>query len=546
VRGRITQAIAIPTFFVLFFAAGFAQERWVYTYDGPGNDSDGAFSIVEGLHGNLYAAGYTRGSVTRNDFAVVSLTSSGLERWAYQYRGPTEWDDQAFSIAVGLDGNLYVAGESPGNGTAYDFTVVSLTNSGGERWVYRYNGPGWGDDVARSIVAGPDGNLYAAGYTEGWGTGWDMTVVSLSASGEERWVYRYDSPRSGIDLAYSLAIGSDGNLYAAGRSHGGENSGDFTVISMTNSGAERWSYSYDGAGSYEDYAEAIMVGYDGNIYAAGTSYDSVTGWDFMVVSLTDLGTERWVYLYNGAANIHDHANSIVMGGDGNIYVAGWSHGSSTDYDFLVVSLSPSGAERWVYRHNGSGNNRDEAESIIVGSGDNIYAVGVSHDSMSVSDFVVVSLTLLGSERWFYRYNGSANGHDHGMSIIMGSDGNLYAAGSSREGWTGWDLTVVSLSPDVGVEEELCRPSVPDFCIMQNRPNPFHHSTVISYSLPHISEVHLSIYDITGRVVETLVDGTQQPGMHQVHWDRGDNPSGVYFYRLKAGASISARKMVVVE
>ena len=76
----------------------------------------------------------------------------------------------------------------------------------------------------------------------------------------------------------------------------------------------------------------------------------------------------------------------------------------------------------------------------------------------------------------------------------------------------------------------------------------------SNSLPAVTNVTLSIYDITGRLVETLVNETKQPGIHHVRWDRRLNPSGVYFYRLKAcpeksrraGEFVETRKMVVVE
>jgi hypothetical protein len=85
-----------------------------------------------------------------------------------------------------------------------------------------------------------------------------------------------------------------------------------------------------------------------------------------------------------------------------------------------------------------------------------------------------------------------------------------------------------------------------FFLLQNTPNPFHHSTSISYCLPDASQVTLSICDITGRLVETPVKGTQQPGIHEVRWNRKTNPSGVYFYQLNAGESIATKKMVVVE
>jgi photosystem II stability/assembly factor-like uncharacterized protein len=86
----------------------------------------------------------------------------------------------------------------------------------------------------------------------------------------------------------------------------------------------------------------------------------------------------------------------------------------------------------------------------------------------------------------------------------------------------------------------------DFRLEPNRPDPFQRSTMISYSLPQASHVTLVIYDVTGRPAETLVNESQQPGMHQVHWNGRDNPGSVYFYRLKAGESARARKVMIVK
>lgn len=90
---------------------------------------------------------------------------------------------------------------------------------------------------------------------------------------------------------------------------------------------------------------------------------------------------------------------------------------------------------------------------------------------------------------------------------------------------------------VGIENQSIKTArALHFEMRDNEPNPFRSSTLISYCLPATAQVTLSIYDIIGRLVETLVDETQQSGIHQVRWNRKDNPSGVYFYSLRAGGS----------
>jgi hypothetical protein len=93
-----------------------------------------------------------------------------------------------------------------------------------------------------------------------------------------------------------------------------------------------------------------------------------------------------------------------------------------------------------------------------------------------------------------------------------------------------------------------------FALAQNYPNPFNPSTTISYSIPETSNqvgVKLSVFNIRGQLVRTLVDQTQGAGTYNVNWDGTDDRgrqigSGVYFYRIQAGDFVSTRKMVVLK
>ena len=85
----------------------------------------------------------------------------------------------------------------------------------------------------------------------------------------------------------------------------------------------------------------------------------------------------------------------------------------------------------------------------------------------------------------------------------------------------------------------------DFRLEQNYPNPFNPSTMISYTLAKKSSVLLEIYSIIGQKVGTLVNGPQDPGAYHVRWTGPELPSGVYFYRLKAGAFTETKKMLLL-
>lgn len=83
-----------------------------------------------------------------------------------------------------------------------------------------------------------------------------------------------------------------------------------------------------------------------------------------------------------------------------------------------------------------------------------------------------------------------------------------------------------------------------FGLNQNYPNPFNPMTQIPYHLAQAEHVTLTVYDILGRPFETLVNRLQPPGTHNALFEALDAPSGVYLYRLQAGAYDETRQMVL--
>ncbi|MEZ4702502.1 MAG: T9SS type A sorting domain-containing protein [Rhodothermales bacterium] len=77
------------------------------------------------------------------------------------------------------------------------------------------------------------------------------------------------------------------------------------------------------------------------------------------------------------------------------------------------------------------------------------------------------------------------------------------------------------------------------------PNPFNSETVITYTLSADTEVELSVYTVTGRLVAALVNERQAAGPHAATWHAGEASSGIYLYTLRAGAFERTRRMVLL-
>ncbi|RJP78109.1 MAG: T9SS C-terminal target domain-containing protein [Candidatus Zixiibacteriota bacterium] len=103
-----------------------------------------------------------------------------------------------------------------------------------------------------------------------------------------------------------------------------------------------------------------------------------------------------------------------------------------------------------------------------------------------------------------------------------------------------------MEPTVGVENPNPGALPAVYALGQNRPNPFNPSTVIPFTLPQAAPVKLTVFDLSGRAVATLVDGWRTAGSHQVTFDGAGLASGLYLYRLQAGDFTAAGKMVLMK
>ena len=93
--------------------------------------------------------------------------------------------------------------------------------------------------------------------------------------------------------------------------------------------------------------------------------------------------------------------------------------------------------------------------------------------------------------------------------------------------------------------------ITSFKLLQNYPNPFNPSTTIEYEIPKSGNVEISVYDLSGRVIKTLLNENQQKGNFKIVWD-GTNQSdqkvssGFYVYSIKFDNAVFSKKMILIK
>lgn len=181
-------------------------------------------------------------------------------------------------------------------------------------------------------------------------------------------------------------------------------------------------------------------------------------------------------------------------------------------------------------------NRDDVNGSIFDIDDiEVKQLSAPYDWLSVSNFTGYTVEDASSSRslQFTTKGVSAGQYNTNMVVTTNDPQNPELV-----------VPITLTVADVVSNEELDTPLT--LSLNQNYPNPFNPATTISYTLNSTVEVQLDVFNIQGQRVATLVDGRQQAGEHNVAFNASNLSSGVYMYRLQAGAEILTRQMVLIK
>ena len=102
------------------------------------------------------------------------------------------------------------------------------------------------------------------------------------------------------------------------------------------------------------------------------------------------------------------------------------------------------------------------------------------------------------------------------------------------------------TPSPNSNEEDLSENPKSFLLHQNFPNPFNPTTNIEFEVPEISDVEIRIYNVSGRLVDTILNGRKQPGEYSIVWNASHLASGIYFVRMTTSKRVFTRKMVLLK
>ncbi len=427
------------------------------------------------------------------------------------------------------------------------------------------------------------------------GTGWIQQQKILASDGAS-----YDTFGNGVALSDSYAV-----VGAQLDDDRGLNSGSVYVLKLENGNWVETTKLTANDGAEEDHFGS-SVAISGDRIVIGASLDDDLGENSGSAYVFNLVDTTWVQeakLLASDGEIDDRFEEVAISGDyiivgawgdqdqgaltGSAYIylydgSGWnqqtkltaSDAAGGDQFGLDVAISGDYAIVGAYGNDDNGENsgsayiykRDgttwsEQQKLLAGNGSEFDEFGIS---VSISDsYAVVGADVTdeegensGSAYLFRREDslwteslrltaGDGKPYDFfGISVAVSADHLLIGAGGNDD--NGFDAgAAYAFDEYEATSVNESKPIPMDFSLNQNYPNPFNPVTTFTFTIPSSSFAILSIYDLLGREVATVVNEKLAPGVYTREWDATDQPSGVYFYRIQAGNFMETKKMVLV-
>jgi hypothetical protein len=540
---------------------------------GVATDAEGCVVVTGKFGGDVDFGSGPLVALGSSDVFVVKLDADGEHIWSRRFGG--EDVDIGNDVDVDGDGNVFVTGQfrgvvdfgggplvSAGN---HDIFVAKLSANGAHLWSRRYGGPAM--DLGNAVAADGGGDAIVTGSFQGvvdFGGGsrtsagyHDIFLLKLDAYGNHAWSHGFGGAVN--DHGHGVAVDGGDNVLVTGEFRG---TADFGGGPLTSAGNEDIFVARYNAGGTHQWSRRF-----GDAYFAQAGFDVaadadggavVTGWfwgtadlgggmlvsagekDAFIAKYDTVGAHQWSGRFgdtgwdagfgldtDGAGNVAVTGAfevSVDFGGGTLVNPGGPSFGCT---DIFVVKYGP--LSMWVEGPDRLPPERPGAFEATVSGGEPAYTF-----------------------RWY-----KAVDCDDPYWQSIGDDTSQLSAAARRSfciksevsdgaGDSTSRVHHVQIMHDkvIPLRRTSLNPSA--FALKQNVPNPFNPDTRITFDLPKVSRVSLAVYDVKGREVARLVDGSIDAGTHTVSFNADHLVSGIHFYRLVADEFVAVNKMIVLK
>lgn len=469
---RTCRFLAILSLLAAVASAGSVNPAWLKHYNGPTQSqyNEAADSYLDPLTGNLYVAG--AGELAANpggtDLVVMKYRPDGTRAWVSGFSGSgSNSDDIAQSIAVDSAGNVYIAGRASNVGAPYDDAAWAKYDSNGvELW---HRSSGWsGDDEAFGIAIGNAGDVYICGTDSGYGYLTAYMVARIDPSdGDTLWkrsfvldteafVRRspkdvhpdyFDSYDLYDNIAVAIAASPDSGVVTTGHGSDFDLDREWWTMKFTPSGDTLWTRTYHNPNTSEiddDVAFDLAVAGNGDIFAVGFDYyerSNSQGYNLAVVRYNSAGTQlNWRSIDVASEHGDDYAFSVALDDSSpqNVYVTGTlAYPYPLNEQISTMKFNNALTSRWGPAGATYGSDGDDRGYSVFYSQGRVYVTGRTGDDLIALSYPA-SNAAPQDTLWTYRFDGNDRMLDLGATVCATDSDHVFISGEvTHAGTPAW-------------------------------------------------------------------------------------------------------------
>ncbi|MEI6524203.1 MAG: T9SS type A sorting domain-containing protein [Bacteroidota bacterium] len=318
-----------------------------------GNTYDYAQALAIQSDGKIVVGGASNG-----DFALVRYNSDGSLDNTFNGTGVQTTDlsndDYGYGVTLQANGKIILVGNANTSTGTVDLTVLrynvngSLDSTFNGTGIQTTNFTTYSSDFGNDVKVQADGKIVVAGYTQTF-SNYEYAVVRYNSDGSLDNSFDSDGIQTtamgvSIDIAFSLAIQTDGKIIIAGRTGNGSSASDFGLVRYNTNGSLDLTFSGDGIQTtdfgFREFGKAITLQPDGKFIVVGST-DYFGSDDFAIARYNTDGSLDLSFSGDGKqttsfSSIGDAASSVAIQSDGRIVVAGYSNNNGVDNEFAIA------------------------------------------------------------------------------------------------------------------------------------------------------------------------------------------------------------------
>ncbi|MBL0062017.1 MAG: T9SS type A sorting domain-containing protein [bacterium] len=446
-------------------------------------ESEICFGIDETTDNGLILAGYALLD-TGATAVLIKTGPNGSPFWSRTFGD----NEQAYCVLQTADGSYLVGGSSTNEEGNSSTWLMKASSTGDSVWSRTFGGIS-GEDC-RSIVATSDGGYLLAGNTTSFGEG-----------DNDAWIVKTDANGGGL---WTRTVGSDGS---------------------------------------DQCIDAIRTSDNGYVFVGQT--DSLATWggvDAWIVKLNSQGDTLWSRTFGGQE--FEFFYSVQEAQDGGYVAAGATQSNSAgSYDFFIAKTDANGNGQWTHTYGDIGDDECSEIRALPDGGFILSGPTGSFDNNAYGTWILRT-DALGDTLWSKVIRPDTTGYGF-CGILLSDGGYAFAGGGLRISNGRQDMLVTKIGAIPLPVTQSVTPLPSEFAL-SNFPNPFNPVTTIQFSMPQAGHATLTLFDVNGRQIETLLNDNLTSGEYHVSFDGANLPSGTYFARVQANTSAATHKIVLLK